>query len=118
MHSLRASSLLIRLILGWFVGVLGVAGASPLVHPQPMDVVCSATGAAKIVFTDDGQSTEAGLHAFDCPMCLLVAVPLPAVDPVKMPAPQPLAHAPQPTVAVVAVFAGAALPARGPPAFG
>ena len=44
-----------RCVLLWFVLSLGVAVASPLVHPQAMELVCSSAGAIKVIVqTDDG----------------------------------------------------------------
>jgi hypothetical protein len=116
MHSLRTSLLLTRLVLAWFVLMLGVAGVSPVVHPKAMEVVCSAGGLAKIVFTGDGQTTQAGQHTFDCSICLLAAAVPPPVVNVSRPAPALLAHARGRIVAApVTSPVGAALPARGPP---
>lgn len=118
MHALRTSSILARLVLAWFVLMLGVAAASPIVHPKTMEVVCSAGGGVKIVYTDvDGEPTQAGQHTLDCSLCLPAVVPTPAVS-VTLDMPQPLAHALKPVVAAnVAARIGAPLPARGPPSF-
>ena len=115
MHLLRTSPMLARLVLAWFVSVLVAAGASPIVHPVTMDVVCSAGGVMKVVFTEDGQPAETGRHTLDCPLCLPGAVPAPAVR-VVPDAPQALAHALKPIVAAhIAALVGAPLPPRGPP---
>lgn len=115
MNALRTSPILARLVLTWFVLVLGVAGASPLVHPRAMEVVCSA-GGVKIVFTDDGQPAQAGQHTLDCSLCLPAAVPA-ATASHAPDVPQPLAHALKPSAAAhIAALVGAPLPPRGPPA--
>lgn len=118
MHALRTSFILARLILAWFVLTLGVAVASPVVHPKAMEIVCSAGGSMKIVVIgDDGQSVEAAPHMLDCPLCIAATVPLPEPR-VSLELPQLLAHALKPSVAAhIAARLGAPLPARGPPRF-
>ena len=117
MHLLRTSSLLARLALAWFVMTLCVAGASPMVHPVAVEIVCSAGGSVKVVVTsDDGTAAEAGQHTLDCSLCFAATMPFADVGALpKMP--QPLAHALQPIAAAhIAALVGAPLPARGPPA--
>lgn len=116
MHALRTSPMLARLVLAWFVLVLGVAGASPLVHPKTMTVVCSAGGGEKIVYVDgDGEPAQTDQHTLDCSLCLPAAVPAPAAS-VAPGMPQPLAHALKPLIAAhIAALVGAPLPPRGPP---
>jgi hypothetical protein len=118
MHFLRTSSLLARLMLAWFALTLCVAGASPILHPQAMEIVCSAGGAVKVVFTgDDGAAAEPGQHTLDCSLCLAATLPLPQSR-TTVAAPQPLAYALQPIAAAhIAARIGAPLPARGPPSF-
>ncbi len=116
MNHLRLHRHLARLILAWFVLALGVAVASPLVHPKPMQLVCSGTGGAKLVApAADDQGTPSG-HSLDCPLCLVLDAP---------PAPvwgagvhdRPLSHV-NPSFSTVHVAAQAitTLSARGPPA--
>lgn len=117
MHALRTSSMLTRLVLAWFVTMLGVAGASPIVHPRPMEIVCTAGGMKIVVIGDDGASAQMGRHALDCSLCLS-ATPPPLPARVAPATPRPLAHVPKPVVAAyIAVLAGAPLPPRGPPFF-
>ena len=118
MHRVRTSTLLARLALAWFVMTLCVAGASPVVHPVAMEIVCSAGGSVKVVVVtaDDGGAVEVGQHTLDCPLCFAATLPLAQTDglPDK---PQPLARALQPIPAAhIAALVGAPLPARGPPA--
>lgn len=110
--------MLIRLVLAWFVLTLGVAVASPMVHPASMEVVCSAGGSMKIVAIDDGENAvQAGHHTLDCPMCLAATLP-PSPVSVRAEMPQPLAYALRPVVAAhIAALVGAPLPPRGPPSF-
>lgn len=114
MHILRRSSLLLRLVLAWFVLTVGIAAASPLVQPQSMELICSANGTMMVVVTDDDGG--AGMrHALDCPICM--TVPLPATAPsVSFDQPDPMAHALEKlSVAHMASLIGAPLPPRGPP---
>ncbi|MGJ7533438.1 MULTISPECIES: DUF2946 family protein [unclassified Variovorax] len=107
---------LIRWVLLWFALSLGAAIASPVVHPQTVELVCSNAGSVKaIVHTDDG-AQELGAGHMDCPLCVLNGAP-PATTPiVELPALMPLARAVQaiPSAHIAAVTA-APLPARGPP---
>lgn len=116
MHVLRNSPILACLVLAWFALTLGVAVASPAVHPQDVQLVCTDGGALKaVVVHDDGQAGPAAAHTLDCPACLLTTLPtLPAAAPAEVP--QPLAHALHPIAAAhIAALAGAPLPPRGPP---
>ena len=59
MQTLRHFTFLSRLVLAWFVLSLGVAVASPLVHPQDTLLVCTGAGAMKVLVTaDDGSTRE------------------------------------------------------------
>lgn len=119
MHALRASSSLIRLVrlvLAWFALTLGVAIAAPLVQPQVLELVCGDGGIKLVVVGDDGQARAAGPHTLECPACLPASLsPPPALSQAdRLPevgGVPPLRHA-----AVRVALAGAALPARGPPA--
>lgn len=118
MHLLRTSSLLACLVMAWFVLTLGVAIASPLVHPQTMELVCTGGSNMKlIVMGDDGNWVDVDHHTLDCPLCLVANMPPPATQTLPE-LPQPLGHALQPIVAArIAALVGAPLPARGPPLF-
>lgn len=118
MHILRSSSCLIRLVLAWFALTLGVAIASPVIHPQAMEVVCSVgSGMSLVVIDDDGKAVQAGQHTLDCPMCLAATLPPPQAH-IRLEMPQPLAYALRPMVAAhIAALTGAPLPPRGPPSF-
>jgi len=116
MQTLRRAHLLARFVLAWFALALGVAIASPIVKPQAMELVCSATGAVKLVKTGDG-STEPMGHTLDCPLCMTSSAPPPALR-LTVVAPQPLAHALRPIAAAhIAGRTAAPLPPRGPPAY-
>ena len=106
---------LIRWALLWFALSLGVAIASPVVHPLAMELVCSSSGSVKaIVHTDDG-AEELGAGHLDCPLCVLGGAP-PATPGVSLPAVVPVAHAAAPIASLhIAAITAAPLPARGPP---
>lgn len=117
MHTLRTSSMLARLVLAWFVLTLGVAVASPLVHPKAMEIVCSAGGSVKLVAVDgSGESDQGAGHTLDCSLCLPASLPAPLFShPVAMP--QLHANARHPFASAhIAALLGAPLPPRGPPA--
>ncbi|RYF27705.1 MAG: DUF2946 domain-containing protein [Comamonadaceae bacterium] len=117
MHWLRHSSRIARLALAWLVLAVGVAAASPLVHPQTLELVCGAAGDLKLVVThDDGSVQEMGHHTLDCAMCLPAGGPPLALSMHAVPLPLALAHALRHVEAArLAALVGAPLPARGPP---
>src|SRR6218665_3106922 len=103
MHVLRSLCFLRRLALAWFMASLLVAGASPLVNPQAMELVCSASGSVKLIVQGDDGSSAMGMAALDCPLCVLSTRPPPAP---RRPAGE-TAHA-------AAVGPRAAIDSRGP----
>ena len=116
MSSRRTLSLLRLWVLAWFVASIGVSVASPLIHPQSIEVICSGAGASKwMVQTDDG-AVEMGSTNMDRPLCPPATGAPPAPAAWAPPPPHPLAHAVQPVQAARSAAATAApLPARGPP---
>lgn len=116
MQTLRHAQQLTRWVLVWFMLSIGVAIASPLVKPQALELVCSGSGAMKVlVYTDDGLQEQPAHHNQDCPLCAATGLP-PAQDLVLAPAQQALSYALQPVAAAqTASRIGAPLPARGPP---
>ncbi|MFT3717556.1 DUF2946 family protein [Pseudorhodoferax sp.] len=112
-----AHGLIGRAALLWFGLALLAAAASPLVHPQAMELVCSAGGSVKLlVHTDDGVQ-EMGASHLDCAACLPAGGAPPAPAALRWPPPAPPGHALRPIVAARTASAAAApLPARGPPA--
>ena len=116
--SLRPLHAIGRFVLLRFVLSLGVAVASPLVHPQAMELVCSSAGAVKVIVQTDDGAQELGATHMDCPLCVLTGAPPPAAPLAEVPAIQPLAHAVRSIPAArLAAATAAPLPARGPPAF-
>jgi hypothetical protein len=49
MQRLRNARLLVQFLLAWWVLAIGVAIAAPLVHAQPLEMVCSVGGSMKWV---------------------------------------------------------------------
>ncbi|MFT4266287.1 MAG: hypothetical protein QM586_03540, partial [Xenophilus sp.] len=91
LHRLRTSArgLLGRAVLLWFALACGAAIASPLVHPQAMERVCSAAGAVKVVVRTDEGVQRMGASHLDCPMCLPTGAPPPAAPAPVLPQPRP-----------------------------
>ena len=117
MSALCRAHRLVSFVLMWFVLSLGVAVASPVVHPQAMELVCSASGAVKVIVQTDDGVQEMGASHLDCPLCVLAGAPPPAPA-VALPTVQPLALAVQSIPAArIAAATAAPLPARGPPRF-
>lgn len=118
MHTLRTATHLPRLLLAWFVCALLMAGLSPIVHPQALQIVCSADGGLKLLTLEEGgQADLTSNHTLDCALCLPAMVP-PPPPVIVMAEVQPLAHALRPAVqAHIAALTGAPLPPRGPPSF-
>ena len=117
MERLRRARHLVRFVLVWFVLSLGVAAASPLVHPRQIELVCGSDGQVKaMLLTDDG-AVELRTSHLDCPLCLSASAPPPMAFEVQQPPRLPargwtaLALAPLPSAAL--------LPwqARAPPTF-
>src|SRR6218665_2834211 len=116
MHVLRSLCFLRRLALAWFMASLLVAGASPLVNPQAMELVCSASGSVKLIVQGDDGSSPMVIAAIDFPPSLLSPPPPPATRG-KPPTPLPLGRALQSIPAArIAAATASPLPARGPPA--
>lgn len=111
----RPGAGLIRWVLLWFALSLGAAIASPVVHPQAVELVCSSAGSVKaIVHTDDG-AQELGMGHMDCPLCVLAGAP-PVTPTVELPVLMPPSRAVQPVAAAhIAAATAAPPPARGPP---
>jgi hypothetical protein len=108
---------LARWVLLCFALSLGVAIASPLTHPQAMELVCSSAGAVKLLVTAPDGSTQVLSQMGDCPLCTTAGAPPPA--PVHLGAAliQPLSYVLRSIPAAhIAYLTAAPLPARGPPA--
>ncbi|MEJ8855021.1 DUF2946 family protein [Variovorax robiniae] len=114
----RSLGLVGRGVLLWFMLSMGAAIASPIVHPQVVELVCSSVGAIKVIVQTDDGAQELGASHMDCPLCVLTGAPPPATPLANLPVIQPLGHAVQSIPAArIAAATRAPLPARGPPAF-
>jgi hypothetical protein len=117
MQHLRQALNLTRFVLVWFALSVGVAIASPMVHPQAMDLVCTSTGSMKLVVQGDDADVAATSHTLDCPLCATLSAPPSLNTSLTQPAPSSLAHALEPlTAAHITVVTAPPLPSRGPPA--
>ncbi len=117
LQTIRSLRWLARLVLAWFVLSTGVAVASPLVNPQGMELICSGSGAIKILVKTDDGAKEMSSHTLDCPLCAHAGAPPPTPQ-AALPVAHPLAHALRPIPAAhIAARSAAPLPPRGPPAF-
>ncbi|MBY0453363.1 MAG: DUF2946 domain-containing protein [Burkholderiaceae bacterium] len=117
MQALRNAHLIARFVLVWFALSMGVAIASPILQPQTLELICSGTGAMKLlILTEDGDK-PVGSHTLDCPLCANISAPPPVMH-LHVPLVQPMGQALQ-TIpkARIAALTGAPLPARGPPVF-
>ena len=117
MQTLRNAHYLARFVLVWFALFLGVAIASPIVNPNPTQLVCSASGTMKVVSAgDDVDGTVAG-HTLECPLCTGTGIDAPpSLALVDFVLAQPLAYAVQSIASArIASATTAPLPARGPP---
>ncbi|MFY3386771.1 DUF2946 family protein [Paracidovorax sp. MALMAid1276] len=115
LQTLRTLRWLARAVLAWFVISLGVAVASPLVNPQAMELICSGSGAIKLLVKTDDGAQEMPSHTLDCPLCAHVGAP-PPTSQARLAVVPPLAHALRPIPAAhIAARTAAPLPPRGPP---
>ena len=102
MNPLRHAHRLARFMLAWFALSLAVAVASPLVHPQQVELLCSAGGQVKaVVHTASGDTLELGAGHLDCPLCI----------PAGAPGPRPLLALAEPAPSFVLDLTVAAAPA-------
>ena len=121
MQRLRNARLLVQFLLAWWVLAMGVAIAAPLVHAQPLEMVCSVGGSMKWVAsaaadTPDSDSPQKPSNGpMECPLCMsmvLLSSPTSLTPATQLGfsyalRPIPAAHIAQRTAAP--------LPARGPP---
>ena len=115
MRFLRHAPRLARFVLVWFALSIGAAVASPVIKPQPMEVICTGSGAMKVLVQTDEGLQELVTVSMDCPLCGTVGAPPPETTPRVAPA-SPLAYlADGIPAARLASLSAAPLPARGPP---
>jgi hypothetical protein len=117
MQSLRHAHRIARFVLVWFALSIGVAIASPLVQPQALQLVCSASGASKVIAGDADEQDSTALQVMHCPLCVGVGAP-PPIEIIAFTTAPPLGYAlPVQYRAPFAPLAAAPPPARGPPNF-
>ena len=104
-------------VAAWFLLSVLASVASPLVHPQRVELICSSTGMVRLMVPTDDGLVELGATALDCPLCVPFSAP-PGAAALKLPPAWP--HA-SPVVVSRTAFPLAATmvlpPATGPPAF-
>ncbi|MCW5286091.1 DUF2946 domain-containing protein [Verminephrobacter eiseniae] len=116
MQTLRRVRWLVRLVLAGFVMSIGVAVASPMLHPQALELICSGAGAIELRAHTDGGAVPQSGHQPDCPLCVQVGAPAPGRL-ADQPRPHPLAQGLRARAAThIAARTAAPLPPRGPPA--
>lgn len=115
MQALRQSKFLARCVLAWFVLSMAVAVAAPVVSPQASQLVCSSSGAVKLVNAGADDSAPMQSHVLDCVLCLVSGAP-PAQTVQSLDSPDLLSFALQSAPSAwVAKRSAAPLLARGPP---
>jgi hypothetical protein len=78
MPSLRYAHRIGRFVLVWFALSIGVAIASPLVKPQNLQLICSGSGALKVIAgSEDGKTSSTSKLTLDCPLCAGLGAPPP-----------------------------------------
>jgi hypothetical protein len=105
-----------RLVLAWYVLLVGVSVLAATVQPKTMEVVCSAMGIMKVVVQGEGEDALER-RSMDCPLCAHATPALPA------PAVAVLAHVPDGRAyilqrlpeALLLARTAPPLPSRGPP---
>lgn len=75
-----------RGVLAWFVLSMMASVASPMVHPQRIEMVCSSAGMLILVVQADDALIELGSTALDCPLCVVSGAPASAAAPKLPPA--------------------------------
>jgi hypothetical protein len=118
MHALRLARHLPRFVLAWFALSLFVGIVSPMVNPQSVELVCSASGAFKVVVKSADGVKQVASHTLDCPLCLAVGAPPPVQAHFTS---EPAGRTPyllqSNASAKTRWLSAAPLPARGPPLF-
>lgn len=116
LQALRQARTLAQLVLVWLVLAVGVAVAAPLVQPQSSTLVCTASGAVKLLAGGEEGGVAPAHHTLDCVLCLALSAPPPAPV-LGVAAVHALRHTPEGQPAAHPAWRTASpLPARGPPA--
>ena len=107
---------LTRFVLLGFAISLAAAMASPLVNPKSTELICTSTGAMKLIVIGEDGSSQAQSASMDCPLCLSPSAPPPSSSHTPSPSQRSLSHVLRPVAAAhIAALTAAPLPARGPP---
>jgi len=102
-------------VTAWFLLSMLASVASPLVHPQRIELICSSTGMVRLMVSADDGLVELGATALDCPLCVPFSAP-PSAAALKLPPVWP--HATPVVVFRTALPSAATVvlpPATGPP---
>jgi hypothetical protein len=116
LQAIRRSTLIVRSVLAWFVMSMAVAVAAPVVQPQSSMLVCSASGAVKLVDSSGEDGVAAGHHTLDCVLCLALNAPPAVVADFAILPLAPAVHEVHPSRNVWVFRSDATLAARAPPA--
>jgi hypothetical protein len=117
MNALRAARNLPRLVLAWFALSIFAAIASPVIHPQSMELICSSgSGAVKVLIKTEDGVQKLSTHTLDCPLCISAGAPPPMEVHFNAELVQRAPYLLQTNSSAKTVWlTGAPLPARGPP---
>jgi hypothetical protein len=116
MQRLRHAHLITRMVLVWLVLTLGIAVAAPLVQPEAVQLVCSGSGAMKLVPQGDGDNGGAlATRVLDCPLCIAIDTPPPIATPPVLRVSSAVAFVGRPPAEPAASFSASPAPGRGPP---
>jgi hypothetical protein len=116
LQTLRQTRTLARAVLAWFVLSIGVAVAAPVVQPEALSLVCSASGGSKLVSGNDDGSAPAQGHQVSCVLCMVVSAPPPVQADTLAQLPSLSYVQPAAPGHWITWRTHAPLPARGPPA--
>lgn len=104
-----------RLVLACFALAIGSAIASPLIKPSSMELLCSASGAMKLLVKSSDGDTVESTHTLQCALCLPISAP-PALALEFSLFRSDLTYAQERIpAAILAALTLPPLPARGPP---
>jgi hypothetical protein len=117
LQNLRRATAFARWVLLGFVLSLGVAIAAPIVNPQATQLICTGSGAMKVIVTSADGSTEVVNQSMECPLCVSIISPPPVVSVTFAPPTQSSVEILKLHAAALAKPSAAPPPARGPPAF-
>jgi hypothetical protein len=117
MSALRRSRRLAVLVMAWFALWLAATVASPLVGGTGLQLVCSGSSFKLVQPGQEDTKTPLSAHLGQCPACVQLVAPLPAVVALQVPA-RPDTVAPDVRLPTPRPGHAAAPPAaRGPPSF-